>query len=49
MTDALMEELYALVREAFNGGQTVVHVHAFPFRMSGENMVSHAKSEWQGF
>ena len=49
MTDALMEELYALVREAFNGGQMVVHVHAFPFRMNSQNMVSHAKSEWQGF
>jgi murein L,D-transpeptidase YafK len=49
MTDALMEELYALVREAFNGGQTVVHVHAFPFRMKNENMVRHAKSEWNGF
>jgi murein L,D-transpeptidase YafK len=49
MTDALMEELYALVREAFDGGQTVVHVHAFPFRMNSENMVRHAKSEWRGF
>src|SRR5262245_15742677 len=49
MTDALMEEVYALVREAFNGGQTAVHVHAFPFRMSRENMVRHARSEWRGF
>jgi murein L,D-transpeptidase YafK len=49
MTDALMEELYALLREAFNGGQTAVHVHAFPFRMTKENMTRHAKSEWRGF
>jgi murein L,D-transpeptidase YafK len=49
MTDALMEELYALVREAFNGGQTVVHVHAYPFRMTKQNMAAHAKSEWRGF
>ena len=49
MTDALMEEVYALVREAFNGGQAMVHVHAFPFRMSRENMTRHAKSEWHGF
>ena len=49
MTDALMEELYALVREAFDGGQSVVHVHAFPFRMSNDNMVRHARSEWRGF
>jgi murein L,D-transpeptidase YafK len=49
MTDALMEELYALVREAFNGGQTVVYVHAFPFRMTKANMASHANSKWRGF
>jgi murein L,D-transpeptidase YafK len=49
MTDALMEELYALVRESFAGGQEVVHVHAFPFRMTAANMARHAKSEWRGF
>ena len=49
MTDALMEEIYALVREAFSGGQDVVHVHAFPFRMTPANMTRHAKSEWRGF
>jgi murein L,D-transpeptidase YafK len=49
MTDALMEELYALVRESFAGGQEVVHVHAFPFRMSPANMSRHAKSQWRGF
>lgn len=49
MTDALMEELYALVREAFEGGQTTVYVHAFPFRMTTANMDRHAKSRWRGF
>lgn len=49
MTDALMEEIYALVREAFIGGQDVVHVHAFPFRMTADNMTRHARSEWRGF
>ena len=38
MTDALMEEIYALAREAFAGGQKAFHVHAFPFRMTPENM-----------
>ena len=38
MTDALMEEIYAITREAFNGGQKVFHVHAFPFRMTSQNM-----------
>jgi murein L,D-transpeptidase YafK len=49
MTDALMEEVYALMREAFDGGQAVVHVHAFPFRMTKANLTRHAKSEWAGF
>lgn len=49
MTDALMEEIYALAREAFIGGQEVMHVHAFPFRMTAANMARHAKSEWQPF
>jgi murein L,D-transpeptidase YafK len=49
MTDALMEELYALVREAFEGGQDVVHVHAFPFRMTRANMARHSRSKWRGF
>lgn len=38
MTDALMEEIYALAREAMKGGQTSFDVHAFPFRMTEENM-----------
>ncbi len=38
MTDALIEEIYALAREAFAGGQERFHVHAFPFRMTPANM-----------
>jgi len=38
MTDALMEEIYALAREALKGGQETFEVHAFPFRMTKENM-----------
>jgi len=49
MTDALMEEIYALVREAFIGGQEAVNVHAFPFRMTEANMARHSKSEWRRF
>jgi murein L,D-transpeptidase YafK len=49
MTDALMEEIYALVRESFKGGQERFEVHAFPFRMTPENMARHAKSPWMPF
>jgi murein L,D-transpeptidase YafK len=43
MTDALIEEIYALAREAFAGGQEAFQVQAFPFRMTPENMKRHAK------
>jgi murein L,D-transpeptidase YafK len=49
MTDALMEEIYALAREAFIGGQDSIQVHAFPFRMTEANLARHAKSEWRHF
>lgn len=42
MTDALIEQVYAYTREAFNAGQDVIPLHIFPFRMSGENMNRHA-------
>ena len=37
MTDALIEEIYALAREPFIGGNESFQVHAFPFRMTPEN------------
>lgn len=41
MTDALIEEIYGLARDAFKGGQKAFQVHAFPFRMTDENMFRH--------
>ncbi len=38
MTDALIEEIYGLAREALKGGQDSFQVHAFPFRMTKANM-----------
>lgn len=49
MTDALIEEIYVLARESFQGGQSQFQVHAFPFRMTAENMNSHRDSKWIGF
>lgn len=42
MTDGLIEEIYAFVREALDGGQERVPVHVFPFRMSANAMERHA-------
>ncbi|MGH1419336.1 MAG: L,D-transpeptidase family protein [Hyphomicrobiaceae bacterium] len=49
MTDALVEEIYGLAREAFKGGQEKIHVHAFPFRMTQANMERHKKNKWIRF
>jgi murein L,D-transpeptidase YafK len=42
MTDYAMEEIYGLVEEAFRGGQEKVQLQAFPFRMTAQNLASHA-------
>jgi murein L,D-transpeptidase YafK len=42
MTDYGMEEIYGLVDEAFKGGQEQVQLQAFPFRMTAQNLASHA-------
>ncbi len=49
MTDVLIEEIYALVREAFKGGQKEFHVQALPFRMSEQNMQKYARHRWADF
>jgi len=38
MTDALMEEIYAIARDSFLGGNDTFEVHAYPFRMTEANM-----------
>ena len=42
MTDYAMEEIYGLVDQAFKGGQEKVQLQAFPFRMTAQNLASHA-------
>jgi murein L,D-transpeptidase YafK len=49
MTDQAMDEIYKLVEAALAKGQKRIQVHAFPFRMTPENMAAHAGSEWVGF
>jgi murein L,D-transpeptidase YafK len=41
MTDDQIGEIYALVREAQNGGQRAVQMQAFPFRMTARNLAKH--------
>jgi len=49
MTDAKIEEIYALANAALRNGQKFFHVHCFPFRMTKDNMEKHSKSEWASF
>ena len=49
MTDGLMEEIYALAREAYIGGQDAIEVHAFPFRMTDVNLARHTQSDHYAF
>lgn len=38
MTNEKIEEIYAIAREAFQGGQRQIQFQSFPFRMTAENM-----------
>jgi murein L,D-transpeptidase YafK len=49
MTDAVIEEIYILAREALSGGQEAFQVQAYPFRMTAANMAAHKDDQWIGF
>ncbi len=49
MTDQQIEEIYAIMREAFAGGQRAVQMQSFPFRMTAENMAKHRLDPNIGF
>ena len=38
MTDKQIEEIYAIARESFAGGQHAIQMQSYPFRMTAENM-----------
>ncbi len=44
-----MEELYAIARHAFQGGQKAIQIQALPFRMTPQNMARHKNSEHYAF
>lgn len=41
MTDEQIGEIFALARDAFQGGQRAFQVQAYPFRMTPKNMAKH--------
>ena len=42
MTDEAIAEIYALVRESFNGGNPVVQMQIFPFRMTPQRLAAYS-------
>ncbi len=49
MTDRKIEEIYELVEKALDGGQDIVRVHIFPFRMMEAKMEQYRSNEWYDF
>ena len=45
MTDVQIQEIYALARESFFGGQKAFQLQAYPFRMTALNMAKHRSNE----
>ena len=49
MTDARIEEIYALADAALRNGQAFFRVHAFPFRMTTARLHRERGSRWFDF
>jgi len=49
MTDAGIEEIYALADASLRNGQQFFRVHIFPFRMTKKNLAGHKNSKWSAF
>lgn len=41
MTDSQIDEIYALARDGFAGGQHVIQMQSYPFHMTAENMAKY--------
>jgi murein L,D-transpeptidase YafK len=49
LSDANIEEVYGMAQAAFEMGETSIPIHAFPFRMTQDNIIRHKDSEWIDF
>lgn len=49
MTDEQISEIFALAREAFDGGQLSFQVQAYPFRMTAKNLARHRNNPHLAF
>jgi hypothetical protein len=44
LTDSQVQEVYAIAREALNGGQSSIQVQAYPFRLTASNLAKHRRN-----
>ena len=49
ITDKQVQEIFSLARDSFRHGEHHFPVHAFPFRMTKENMAAHKAHKWYKF
>lgn len=49
MTDAYINEIYALTVSALESGQPFIRVHSFPFELELENLYKYSNSQWYSF
>jgi murein L,D-transpeptidase YafK len=49
MTDQQIDQIYAVAREAFNGGQQAIQMQSYPFHMTAENMAKYRSDPNIGF
>lgn len=49
MTDSQIEEIYAIVELAHQGGQRAVPIDIFPFHMTEESLTANINSRWYPF
>lgn len=47
--DESVDEVYAIVEAALEGGQAAVDVHAFPFRLTATALAAEGDSTWLGY
>ncbi len=49
MTDAYINEIYALATAALASGQPFFRVHVFPFKLETEILAQHSRNKWYSF
>jgi murein L,D-transpeptidase YafK len=49
MTDPAIDDIYRIVEQALQNGQSEIPLHLFPFRMTEENLARSTSDKWSSF